>query len=97
MPRKPESYWIDHIQKWKKSGLKPNAYSIKNNLSPATLSRWINKLEDKPRAIKISLPVKTVEKKIEQDIVIEIKTFMLKIPISVSPELLQIIIRELKQ
>lgn len=94
MSRKPESYWKEHVDLWKESGLTLNAYCKKHNIFHSTLSRWTKKLDNsKTKPIKITLPVKEY---ITREFLIESRNLTIKIPESIDATLLQIIIRELK-
>jgi hypothetical protein len=94
MASKSENHWREHVSRWKESGLSRNKYCIKNKLYHSTLTNWIKRIEKQTKPVKITLP-KTVPST-TNEIVIEGKGFSIKVPLSVDPGLLKIIIRELK-
>ena len=93
MPRKPAKYWEKHVSDWRMSGYSASQYSLIHKLSPATLLRWGKKINDKPKAIKIDLP-KTA--KDSNFIILTQKSITIKIPSTISPDLLSVILREIR-
>jgi len=94
MSKKDESFWKDQISNCNKSGLSRRQYCKNNNLNASTLASWIKKLEIKPKAIKLTIP--NVEPINNKEIVINGNYYTIKMPMTVNPELLQIIMKGLK-
>jgi hypothetical protein len=39
-PRRGKKFWIDHVQRWRSSGLSKAAYCKENNLKPGNFYNW---------------------------------------------------------
>jgi len=96
--RKPENYWRDHIENWKKSDLSVNAYSKQNGVIQSSLNKKLKALRDQqPKAVKLQ---KKTDKEIlpssSSEIFIESRNLRIKLSATVDSSLLKVILGELK-
>lgn len=55
-PHRSREFWLDHVKRWKLSGLSKAAYCIENELKAASFYNWSSKA-----AVKVSAQLGSVE------------------------------------
>ncbi len=49
-PRHSRQFWIDHVQRWKRSGLSKAAYCEQHKIKPGSFYNWSSKSNVEPSA-----------------------------------------------
>lgn len=60
-PRRNRQFWIDHVQRWRRSGLSKAAYCEQHHLKPGSFYNWSTKVDSEPTGDLKTLSVEPVD------------------------------------